>query len=92
VGRNTFKYFTRSSLETKLESIQHRSMRGSVIVTNDDYTLRIALMPETFERTRAKSSAVLDHGSVPGLGGFIAATTDGRTTTLGREGPIIRQQ
>jgi len=56
------------------------------IVTNDDYTCALPLMPETFERTRAKVLPVLDHGSVPVLGGFIAATTDGRTTTLGRGG------
>jgi len=56
------------------------------IVTNDNYTCALPLMAETFERTLANILPILDQESVPVLGGFIGATSDGRTTTLGRGG------
>jgi len=56
------------------------------IVTDDNYTCALPLMPDTFVRTRAKVLPVLDQGAIPVLGGFIGATSDGRTTTLGRGG------
>ena len=44
------------------------------------------LLPLTLERTRAILTPLLDGGLVPVLGGYIAATADGITTTLGRGG------
>src|SRR5436190_2692367 len=44
------------------------------------------LLPVTLERTRAALTPLLDNGLVPVLGGYIAATADGITTTLGRGG------
>ena len=44
------------------------------------------LLPLTVERTRAILTPLLDDGLVPVLGGYIAATADGITTTLGRGG------
>src|SRR5205807_3923821 len=44
------------------------------------------LLPVTLERTRAALTPLLDDGLVPVLGGYIAATADGITTTLGRGG------
>ena len=44
------------------------------------------LLPLTFEHTRAALTPPLDGGLVPVLGGYIAATADGITTTLGRGG------
>src|SRR5213076_866390 len=44
------------------------------------------LLPVTLERTRAALTPLLDNGLVPVLGGYIAATVDGITTTLGRGG------
>ena len=44
------------------------------------------LLPVTIERTRAALTPLLKHGLVPVLGGYIAATADGITTTLGRGG------
>src|SRR2546430_11891324 len=44
------------------------------------------LLPVTIERTRAALTPLLDDGLVPVLGGYIAATVDGITTTLGRGG------
>ena len=44
------------------------------------------LLPLTIDRTRAILTPLLDDGVVPVLGGYIAATADGVTTTLGRGG------
>src|SRR5205807_3203532 len=44
------------------------------------------LLPLTIDRTRAILTPLLDDGLVPVLGGYIAATADGVTTTLGRGG------
>jgi aspartate kinase len=44
------------------------------------------LLPLTLERTRAVLTPLLDGGLVPVLGGYIAATAEGITTTLGRGG------
>ena len=44
------------------------------------------LLRVTIERTRAALTPLLEDGLVPVLGGYIAATADGITTTLGRGG------
>jgi aspartate kinase len=44
------------------------------------------LLTVTIERTRAALTPLLEDGLVPVLGGYIAATADGITTTLGRGG------
>src|SRR5437899_2771196 len=44
------------------------------------------LLPVTVERIRAALTPLLEDGLVPVLGGYIAATADGITTTLGRGG------
>src|SRR3989440_10231281 len=44
------------------------------------------LLPLTLERTRATLTPLLEGGLVPVLGGYIAATAEGVTTTLGRGG------
>ena len=44
------------------------------------------VLPVTIERTRAALTPLLEDGLVPVLGGYIAATADGITTTLGRGG------
>jgi len=56
------------------------------IITNEDYTSAAPLMPQTSLQTRAELPPVLESGVLPVLGGFIAASTTGRTTTLGRGG------
>jgi aspartate kinase len=43
-------------------------------------------MRETFARTESELRSLLDSGVVPVLGGFIGATLQGATTTLGRGG------
>jgi aspartate kinase len=57
-----------------------------VIVTNDEHTRAVPLMPETHAAIAAPVIPSLDAGLVPVLGGFVGATVDGHTTTLGRGG------
>lgn len=57
-----------------------------VIVTNEDYGQASPLLTATSARARAKLQPMLEAGQIPVLGGFIAATTHGATTTLGRGG------
>jgi aspartate kinase len=56
------------------------------IVTNDDHTRAVPLLPETNAAMGASVVPLLAAGRVPVLGGFVAATVDGHTTTLGRGG------
>jgi len=56
------------------------------IVTDDNHTRAVPRMRETNAALRASVLPVLDAGRVPVLGGFIGATSDGHTTTLGRGG------
>ncbi len=56
------------------------------IVTNDDHTRAAPLMRETNAALRASVLPVLDAGRVAVLGGFVGATAEGHTTTLGRGG------
>jgi aspartate kinase len=57
-----------------------------VVVTSDDYTRATPLAGDTEAAMRAHVASLVDSGRVPVLGGFIGATTDGHTTTLGRGG------
>jgi aspartate kinase len=54
------------------------------IMTNEEYGKARPLLKETWQRTRAELRPLLKAGRVPVLGGFIAATMKGTTTTLGR--------
>ena len=56
------------------------------IVTDDDHTRAAPLMRETVVALRELVSPLIEAGRVPVLGGFIGATRDGITTTLGRGG------
>jgi aspartate kinase len=56
------------------------------IVTNDDHTRAAPQMRETTAALRASVCPSIDAGRVPVLGGFVGATADGHTTTLGRGG------
>jgi aspartate kinase len=56
------------------------------IVTNDDHTRAAPLMRETTAALRASVLPAIDAGRVPVLGGFVGATAEGHTTTLGRGG------
>jgi aspartate kinase len=56
------------------------------IVTNADHTRATPLPVETARALRATVIAAFDAKKVPVLGGFVGATVDGHTTTLGRGG------
>lgn len=56
------------------------------IVTDEAFTRATPQFRETFENTRAEIEPIIAKGVVPVLGGFIGATPDGATTTLGRGG------
>jgi aspartate kinase len=57
-----------------------------VIVTDDQHTKAAPLMRETTAALRASVLTLVDAGKVPVLGGFVGATAQGHTTTLGRGG------
>src|SRR5436305_1154004 len=66
-----------------------RTARGDarrLIVTDDDHTRALPLARETHAALRSTVLPVVEDGRVPVLGGFIGATRDGVTTTLGRGG------
>ncbi len=57
-----------------------------LIVTDDQFQSANPLMAETREQIRARLQPLLDQDIIPIVTGFIAATEDGVTTTLGRGG------
>jgi aspartate kinase len=57
-----------------------------VIVTDDEHTRAAPLMRETAAALRASVLPLVEAGRVPVLGGFVGATREGITTTLGRGG------
>jgi aspartate kinase len=57
-----------------------------VVTTNDDHTCAAPLTTETDAALRAHVVPILEAGVVPVIGGFVGATRDGHTTTLGRGG------
>jgi aspartate kinase len=56
------------------------------VITDEDHTCAAPLMGETFSRSEKELRPLLETGVVPVLGGFIGATINGATTTLGRGG------
>ncbi|HEU4509472.1 MAG TPA: lysine-sensitive aspartokinase 3 [Pyrinomonadaceae bacterium] len=56
------------------------------IITDEEYTSASPLMDHTFSATQEELRPLLENKIVPVLGGFIASTTTGATTTLGRGG------
>jgi aspartate kinase len=56
------------------------------IVTTGEHGRAEPLAEETAKRTRAELESIVEAGNVPVLGGFIGASVEGMTTTLGRGG------
>ncbi|MEO6390609.1 MAG: hypothetical protein ABIP75_02085, partial [Pyrinomonadaceae bacterium] len=56
------------------------------IITNDDHGNAEPLPTEIQVRTRAELDPLIAAAAIPVLGGFVGATVDGVTTTLGRGG------
>ncbi len=57
-----------------------------LIVTDTNYQSAMPLLPRTKSKTRVRVRPLLDQGIIPVVTGFIAATEQGITTTLGRGG------
>lgn len=57
-----------------------------LIVTDDNFQSAAPLMDETKERTQSCLTPILSSGGIPIVTGFIGATAEGTTTTLGRGG------
>ena len=57
-----------------------------LIVTTDQFGAAEPLMEETRHKARARLLPMLERGEIPVVTGFIGATADGVTTTLGRGG------
>ncbi len=57
-----------------------------VVVTDGEYTAAVPDMAATCTRARRTITPVIGRGEVAVLGGFIGATAEGVTTTLGRGG------
>jgi aspartate kinase len=57
-----------------------------IIVSDENYGEAAPLMDETYERVRSRLIPLLQAGTTPVVTGFIAATSDGVITTLGRGG------
>jgi aspartate kinase len=58
----------------------------TVLITDDAFCAAAPLMAETEKRARLHLRPMVDTGVVPVLGGFMGATREGVTTTLGRGG------
>ncbi|HEX4628455.1 MAG TPA: aspartate kinase, partial [Gemmatimonadales bacterium] len=56
------------------------------VVTDETHGAAVPLFPDTERHTRDELVPLLEGGSVPVLGGYIAATRSGATSTLGRGG------
>jgi len=56
------------------------------IVTDANHTRAVPQMDETNDRLRTQVKPLVDKGLVPVIGGFIGATQQGITTTIGRGG------
>src|SRR5215213_7292795 len=70
--------------ERGVEALQVDARR--CIITDEEHTCAAPLMRETFACTQNELRPLVEGGVVPVLGGFIGATTQGATTTLGRGG------
>jgi aspartate kinase len=57
-----------------------------LIVTDDEYGAATPIVDETNELVKLELGPLISNGEVPILGGFIAASRSGETTTLGRGG------
>lgn len=57
-----------------------------LIVTDDEYGSAKPIWEETRDLIRAELEGLITNGEIPVMGGFIAASRSGETTTLGRGG------
>lgn len=71
----------------KVRGVGARQMDSRrLIVTDDEYGAATPIVDETYELVKLELEPLISAGEVPVLGGFIAASRSGETTTLGRGG------
>jgi aspartate kinase len=73
--------YTRS-LDKKAQAVDATQL----IVTDDNFQAAVPDMEKTTDKSRARLLPLLEDGFIPFVTGFIGATDDGLTTTLGRGG------
>jgi aspartate kinase len=82
----------RLSSELVAEALSQQGLRAetidarTVILTDDKFGAASPLMSEIAPRLKLKMKPMLGTGQVPVIGGYMGATKDGVTTTLGRGG------
>ncbi len=57
-----------------------------ILLTDNTHTRAVPQFEETYERFQAQVQPLVEQGRVPVMGGFIGATREGITTTIGRGG------
>jgi len=71
----------------KVKGLDARAMDSRrLIITDDEYGAAQPIWEETAELVRAELEPLIEAGEIPVMGGFIAASRGGETTTLGRGG------
>ncbi|HEX8287593.1 MAG TPA: lysine-sensitive aspartokinase 3 [Pyrinomonadaceae bacterium] len=71
----------------RVKSLNARRMDSRrLIVTDDEYGSAAPIWEETEELIKLELVPLIEAGEIPVLGGFIAASRSGETTTLGRGG------
>jgi len=74
------------------EVLRSQNLKGKfvdsrrLIVTDDEHGAANPIWSETEKIVRLELNSVLERGEIPVIGGFIAASRSGETTTLGRGG------
>jgi len=82
----------RLSCELAVAALVHEGLRAqavdgrTLLITDESFCAATPLMDETEKRARLHLLPMLDTGVVPVVGGFMGATLQGVTTTLGRGG------
>lgn len=72
--------------------LKHRGVNAAqvdprqCIITNEEHTCAAPLIHETFTNTRQSLLPFIEAKTIPVVGGFVAASVNGNTTTLGRGG------
>jgi aspartate kinase len=89
---NVTSYGERLSSKLVTEAFGARGLKAALvdarecIITDASFTKAVPLIDDTNDNLQARLRPLLDKKRVPVLGGFIAATRDGITTTIGRGG------
>src|SRR5690348_13656852 len=89
---NVTSYGERLSSKLVAEAFRSRGLKAVLvdsrecIITDATFTKAVPIMDDTNDNVQARLRPLLDKKRVPIMGGFIGATRDGITTTIGRGG------